>query len=29
VSGMTGAADGVVMGTAQIDGRPVDMLIYD
>ena len=29
VSGMTGAADGVVMGTAQIDGRPVDLLIYD
>ncbi|HEY2612252.1 MAG TPA: carboxyl transferase domain-containing protein, partial [Reyranella sp.] len=29
VSGMTGAADGVVMGTAQIDDRPVDLLIYD
>ncbi|HEY4891235.1 MAG TPA: carboxyl transferase domain-containing protein, partial [Reyranella sp.] len=29
VAGMTGAADGVVMGTAQIDGRPVDLLIYD
>src|ERR1700687_4348770 len=28
VSGMTGAADGVVMGTAQIDGRPVDLLVY-
>jgi acetyl-CoA carboxylase carboxyltransferase component len=29
VSGMSGAADGVVMGTAQIGGRPVDLLIYD
>jgi acetyl-CoA carboxylase carboxyltransferase component len=29
VPDMTGAADGVVMGTAQIDGRPVDLLIYD
>jgi acetyl-CoA carboxylase carboxyltransferase component len=29
VAGMTGAADGVVMGTAQIDGRPVDLLFYD
>src|SRR5712671_1740759 len=29
VSGMTGAADGVVMGTAQIEGRPVDLLFYD
>src|SRR5258708_9568601 len=28
VSGMTGAADGVVMGTAQIDGPPVGLLIY-
>ena len=27
--GMTGAADGVVMGTAQVDGRPVDLLAYD
>src|SRR3981189_2484276 len=27
-SGMTGAADGVVMGTAQIDGTPGDPLIY-
>ncbi|MBV8411180.1 MAG: biotin carboxylase [Alphaproteobacteria bacterium] len=29
VPGMSGAADGVVMGTAQIGGRPVDLLIYD
>src|SRR5260370_24402464 len=29
VAGMRGAADGVVMGTAQIDGRPVDLLFYD
>jgi acetyl-CoA carboxylase carboxyltransferase component len=29
VSGMSGAADGVVMGTAQIGGRPVDLLFYD
>src|SRR5260370_15573824 len=29
VSGMTRAADGVVKRTAQIDGRPVDLLIYD
>src|SRR5258708_9632415 len=29
VAGMSGAADGVVMGTAQIDGRPVDLLFYD
>ncbi|MFO1081454.1 MAG: carboxyl transferase domain-containing protein [Reyranellaceae bacterium] len=29
VPGMAGAADGVVMGTAQIDGRPVDLLFYD
>src|SRR5258708_39376392 len=29
VPGMTGAADGVVMGTAQIGGRPVDLLFYD
>jgi len=29
VAGMSGAADGVVMGTAQIEGRPVDLLFYD
>ncbi|MFO1159197.1 MAG: carboxyl transferase domain-containing protein [Reyranellaceae bacterium] len=29
VAGMSGAADGVIMGTAQIQGRPVDLLIYD
>jgi acetyl-CoA carboxylase carboxyltransferase component len=29
VPGMSGAADGVIMGTAQIDGRPVDLLVYD
>jgi acetyl-CoA carboxylase carboxyltransferase component len=29
VAGMEGAADGVVMGTARIDGRPVDLLFYD
>ena len=29
VPGMTGAADGVVMGTAQVGGRPVDLLFYD
>ncbi len=29
VAGMSGAADGVVMGTAQIDGRPVDLVFYD
>ena len=29
VPGMTGAADGVVMGTAQLGGRPVDLLFYD
>ena len=29
VAGMEGAADGVVMGTGRIDGRPVDLLFYD
>jgi acetyl-CoA carboxylase carboxyltransferase component len=29
VAGMSGAGDGVVMGTAQIEGRPVDLLFYD
>ena len=29
VPGMSGAADGVIMGTAQIEGRPVDLLFYD
>lgn len=29
VPDMTGAADGIVMGTAQIGGRPVDLLFYD
>lgn len=29
VPGMAGAADGMVMGTAQIGGRPVDLLFYD
>lgn len=27
--GMEGAADGLVMGTAKVDGRPVDMVLYD
>ena len=26
---MEGAADGLVMGTAEIDGRPVDLVLYD
>src|SRR6185295_13118445 len=29
VAGMEGAADGVVMGTGRIDGRPVDLVFYD
>ncbi len=29
VAGMTGAADGIVMGTAKIDGLPVDLVMYD
>jgi len=29
VPGMVGAADGLVMGTGQIDGRPVDLVVYD
>src|SRR5262245_58077307 len=29
VAGMEGAADGVVMGTGCIDGRPVDLVFYD
>lgn len=29
VPGMTGAADGIVMGTARVEGRPVDLLFYD
>jgi acetyl-CoA carboxylase carboxyltransferase component len=29
VTGMEGAADGVVMGTGRIDGRPVDLVFYD
>jgi acetyl-CoA carboxylase carboxyltransferase component len=29
VAGMTGAADGLVMGTAKVDGRPVDLVCYD
>ncbi len=27
--GMEGAADGIIMGTAQVDGRAVDLLFYD
>jgi acetyl-CoA carboxylase carboxyltransferase component len=27
VSGMEGAADGIVMGTGRVDGRPVDLLL--
>lgn len=27
--GMQGAADGLVMGTAQVQGRPVDVVLYD
>ena len=29
VPGMQGAADGLVMGTARVDGRPVDLVLYD
>lgn len=29
VAGMEGAADGIVMGTGRIAGRPVDLLFYD
>lgn len=29
VPGMEGAADGLVMGTARVDGRPVDLVLYD
>ncbi|VTU33538.1 Methylmalonyl-CoA carboxyltransferase 12S subunit [Variovorax sp. SRS16] len=29
VAAMEGAADGLVMGTAQMGGRPVDLLLYD
>jgi acetyl-CoA carboxylase carboxyltransferase component len=29
VAGMTGAADGLVMGTAKVGGRPVDLVCYD
>ena len=29
VRGMSGAADGLVMGTAQVQGRPVDLVMYD
>jgi acetyl-CoA carboxylase carboxyltransferase component len=29
VPGMAGAADGIVMGTARVEGRPVDLLFYD
>jgi acetyl-CoA carboxylase carboxyltransferase component len=29
VPDMTGAADGIVMGTARVGGRPVDLLFYD
>ncbi len=29
VAGMTGAADGLVMGTAKMGGRPVDLVCYD
>ena len=29
VAGMQGAADGLVMGTARIDDRPVDLVLYD
>lgn len=29
VAGMEGAADGVVMGTGRVDGRPVDLVFYD
>lgn len=29
VDGMQGPADGLVMGTARVDGRPVDLVAYD
>jgi acetyl-CoA carboxylase carboxyltransferase component len=29
IAGMTGAADGLVMGTAKVGGRPVDLVCYD
>lgn len=29
VAGMVGPADGLVMGTAEVDGRPVDLVLYD
>jgi acetyl-CoA carboxylase carboxyltransferase component len=29
VAGMSGAADGLIMGTAQVAGRPVDIVCYD
>ncbi len=29
VKGMTGAADGLVMGTAEVGGRAVDLVLYD
>jgi acetyl-CoA carboxylase carboxyltransferase component len=29
VADMEGAADGVVMGTGRIEGRPVDLVVYD
>lgn len=29
VAGMTGAADGLVMGTAEVNGRAVDLVLYD
>ncbi|MES2529514.1 MAG: carboxyl transferase domain-containing protein [Pseudomonadota bacterium] len=29
VASMEGAADGLVMGTAQLGGRPIDLLLYD
>lgn len=28
-AGMDGAADGLVMGTGRLDGRPVDVVLYD
>ena len=29
MAGMEGAADGLVMGTARVDGRAVDIVAYD
>ena len=29
LAGMDGPADGLVMGTARVDGRPVDLVLYD